>query len=252
MTNKPMIGITVNSDGGCLALGFGCEQAILAAGGIPVLLPMHLDTQDALQLMSRCDGILFSGGVDLDPVYFGEPVLAKCGGIDALRDAAEKAYFDAARQLRLPMMGICRGHQVINALMGGDLYQDLDSQFIRERPLQHRSAGAGDALLHDVTVAEGSLLKNVVKLDRMRVTSTHHQAVRRVAPGLKATGMSEDGVVEVLESDGEDFILTVQFHPELRFSREQHALALFQSFTGAAARYASAKAAAENSAADKE
>ena len=233
---KPVIGITVNADGGHLALGCGCERAIVAAGGIPLLLPIHIGADDAEALLRRCDGILFSGGADLDPVYYGENVLAACGGIDVDRDKAEVAYFAAARRLHLPTLGICRGHQVINALMGGSLYQDIVTQFPRENALQHRSAGAGDTLLHPICIEPDSLLEKIAAGEPMRVTSTHHQAVRRVADGLRVTGTSPDGVIEVLEGTGEDFILSVQFHPELRFEREGHALRLFRTFVDAARR----------------
>ena len=231
---KPVIGITVNADGGHLALGFGCERAIIAAGGIPLLLPIHITDDDAGVLLRRCDGLLFSGGADLDPAYYGENVLAACGGIDVERDKAEAAYFAAARRMHLPLFGICRGHQIINALMGGDLYQDIVTQFPRENALQHRSAGAGDTLLHPIDIQPGSLLEEISAGEPMRVTSTHHQAVRRVAEGLRATGTSPDGIIEVLEGTGEDFIMSVQFHPELRFEREGHALRLFRTWVDAA------------------
>ena len=234
---KPVIGITASADGGRLALGCGCERAVVAAGGIPLVLPVHIGSDDAEALLRRCDGVLFSGGADLDPVYYGENVLAACGGIDVDRDKAEAAYFAAARRLHLPIFGICRGHQVINALMGGTLYQDIVTQFPRENALQHRSAGAGDTLLHPICIEPGSRLEKIADGEPMRVTSTHHQAVRRIADGLRATGTSPDGIIEVLEGTGEDFIMSVQFHPELRFEREGHALRLFRAFTDAARRY---------------
>lgn len=233
-TKKPVIGITVSEWEGSLRLGFGCEKAIVAAGGLPLLLPIHISPEDAAALLARCDGVLFSGGVDVDPVLYGEEVLEACETIDVDRDKAEIAYFEAARAMHLPMFGICRGHQMINVLMGGDLYQDLPTGFPRENALQHRSKSAGDTLLHSIRVEEDSMLQKIIHGEPMRVTSTHHQAVRKVGKGLRAVGHSADGVIEALESTGEDYILTVQWHPELRFEREKHALELFCALVAAA------------------
>ncbi len=233
-TQKPVIGITVSEWDGSLHMGFGCEKAIVAAGGLPLMLPIHIEPADAEALLARCDGILFSGGVDVDPTCYGEEVLEACESIDVDRDKAETAYFEAARQLHLPMFGICRGHQIINVLMGGDLYQDLPTGFPRENALQHRSKGASDTLLHSIRTESGSLLEKVTHGAPMRVTSTHHQAVRRVGKGLRACGHTADGVIEALEGTDEDYILTVQWHPELRYAREQHALDLFRGLVEAA------------------
>ena len=231
---KPVIGITVSHSDGAMHLGCGCEKAILAAGGLPLLLPIHIEEEDAPALLECCDGILFSGGVDVDPACYCEEVLENCGAIDVERDAAEAAYFKAARQLHLPMFGICRGHQLINVMMGGDLYQDLPSGFPRENALLHRCLGAGDTLLHSIQVESGSMLEKITQGQPMRTTSTHHQAVRRVGEGLRAVGYAADGVIEAMEGTGEDFILTVQWHPELRYAREQHALELFRALVEAA------------------
>lgn len=238
---KPVIAVTVSQGDGRLMLSHNCETAIVAAGGLPVLLPVHIDPQDAAALLARCDGIVFSGGPDMDPAYFGEEVLAECGGIDIERDRAEAAYFAAARELGLPIFGICRGHQLINVLLGGDLYQDIDAQLPRSPALQHRSHGAGDTLLHTIRTEPDSLLARITHGEALRVTSTHHQAVRRIAPGLRAVGFSADGVVEALEGDGGAFLLSVQWHPELRYTREAHALALFEALTDAARRYREAR-----------
>ena len=231
---KPVIGITVSQWDGRLQLGCGCEKAIVAAGGLPLPLPIHIAPEDADALLACCDGILFSGGVDVDPVLYGEEVLEACESIDTERDQAEIAYFEEARKRHLPIFGICRGHQLINVLLGGDLYQDLPTGFPRENALQHRSKSSGDTLLHSIRVESGSLLERVVDGEPMRVTSTHHQAVRKVGKDLRAVGHSADGVIEALEGTGEDYLLTVQWHPELRYAREQHALKLFKGLVEAA------------------
>lgn len=225
---KPVIGITVSQADGRLSLGCGCEKAIVAAGGIPLPLPIHLEPSDAAAVLACCDGILFSGGVDLDPLYYGEEVLLACGAIDTERDVIEKAYFEAARARHLPIFGICRGHQILNVFLGGDLYQDIDTQFKRENALQHRSQGPSDSLLHSIHPIENTLLAEISQKDTLRVTSTHHQAIRRVASCLKVGAYSSDGIVEALESTNEDFLLSVQWHPELLWPKDPAALALFQ------------------------
>lgn len=238
---RPIIGVTVSRDAGRLVLNEDCEKAVLAGGGLPLPLPVHIQTADAAALLAHCDGILFSGGPDLDPAYYGEEVLAPCGAIDTERDAAEAAYFAAAQQLRLPVLGICRGHQVINVLLGGDLYQDIDTQLPRTPALQHSCRGPFETLLHTVRPTPGSLLAQLVGEAPVRVTSTHHQAARRVACGLRACGFAPDGIVEALEGTGEDFLLCVQWHPERRFDKEDHALALFQALVEAARRHREAR-----------
>ncbi len=232
---KPVIGITASNEDGVLRISLACENAIVAAGGLPLVLPVHIKPEDAPALLQRCDGILFSGGVDVDPLRYGEEVLTGCQAIDEERDAAEEAYFDAARQMHMPIMGICRGHQVINVLCGGDLYQDIPEQLPGRSPMvQHRSRSRSDTLLHNIRTAPGSLLDKVTGGAAMRVTSTHHQAVRNVGTGLRAVGWASDGIVEALEGTGEDYLLTVQWHPENRVTREAHALALFRGLIEAA------------------
>ena len=146
----------------------------------------------------------------------------------------EQIILEDALQKDRPVLGICRGIQFVNAALGGTLYQDLPTGFPRENALQHRSKSSGDTLLHSIRVESGSLLERVTDGEPMRTTSTHHQAVRKVGEGLRAVGHSADGVIEALEGTGEDYILTVQWHPELRYAREEHALKLFKGLVDAA------------------
>ena len=231
--NKPVIGITVNG-GKNLSLGLADEKAIVAAGGIPLLLPIHIEEDDAKRLIGLCDGIMFTGGEDINPKMMGEEMIPQCGFADDERDKAEKAYFKYAREKHIPISGICRGHQVINVFMGGTLYQDITTQCQRENAIQHRSPRAVDDIMHTVKVEKGSLLKKVVGCDFMEVTSTHHQAIKTPAPGLKVTATAPDGIIEALESTDGDYILTVQFHPELRYDKEDYALNIFKGLVNAA------------------
>ncbi len=232
-SNKPIIGITVNG-GKNLSLGLADEKAVIAAGGIPLLLPIHIEEEDAKRLIGLCDGIMFTGGEDINPQMMGEEMIPQCGFADDERDRAEQMYFKYARQKHIPISGICRGHQVINVFMGGTLFQDITTQCQRDNAIQHRSPRAVSDIMHTVSVEKGSLLEKVVGCDFMEVTSTHHQAIKRAAPGLKVVAKAPDGIIEALEGTGDDYILTVQFHPELRYDREDHALNLFKGLVNAA------------------
>lgn len=235
--SKPIIGITVSEDDGRLYASLDCEKAVFAAGGLPVLLPIHLEASDAPALLAGCGGILFSGGVDMDPIYYGEEVLDCCGVIDPARDAAETAYYRAARSLKMPILGICRGHQLINVLEGGTLYQDIGVQLPREQPLQHMLKGPTDTPVHSIQITPGSRLETIAGGRPLRVTSTHHQAVRRVAPALTVGGVSADGIVEELEDVHDGFLLSVQWHPERRWQQDASALALFEALVSAAEQF---------------
>ena len=230
---KPIIGITVNG-GKNLSLGLADEKAVIAAGGTPVLLPIHIGDDDAKRLIDICDGILFTGGEDVNPEMMGEQALPQCGYADDERDRAEQMYFKYAHQKHIPIFGICRGHQAVNVFMGGSLYQDITTQCQRPNAIQHKSPRGVSDIMHTVKVKKGSLLEKVVGCDFMEVTSTHHQAIKSTAPGLKVTATAPDGVIEALESTDGDYILTVQFHPELRYDKEDYALNIFKGLVNAA------------------
>ncbi len=230
---KPIIGITVNG-GKNLSLGLADEKAVIAAGGTPVLLPIHIGDDDAKRLIDICDGILFTGGEDVNPKYMNEETLPQCGYADDERDRAEQMYFKYARQKHIPIFGICRGHQAVNVFMGGSLYQDITTQCQRLNAIQHKSPRGVSDIMHTVSVEKGSLLEKVAGYDTLDVTSTHHQAIKRVADGLKVVATAPDGIIEALEGTGDDYILTVQFHPELRYDKEDHALNLFKGLINAA------------------
>lgn len=183
------------------------------AGLTPVLIsPLH-DEAAVRQLVASCAGLVLTGGEDVDPRHYGEDALpdAKCF-ITPERDAAEFTALAVTEELSLPVLAICRGIQILNVRRGGTLWQDL--------PLQRQDAGLHEQRepygepAHDVTLAHGSRLRAIVGAETVRVNSYHHQAVKDVAPGLHATAVTADGVVEGLEAAGPDFVVGVQWHPE--------------------------------------
>jgi putative glutamine amidotransferase len=209
-------------------------QAVLAAGGLPLILPPAIGAARAGQALEAIDALLLSGGEDIDPQLYGALPSPRLGPIDPARDLFELALLAGARQRAMPILGICRGLQLINVGLGGTLWQDLPS----ERPgvVNHDPRSARSARTHTVRVDPETRTRTAVGADAFLVNSFHHQGVRDLAGGLVATGWSEDGLVEALEGDDERWLLAVQWHPE-----EMHGepaspdMALFRTFVQAAA-----------------
>ena len=186
-------------------------DAVAAAGGIPVLLPPEPGIGDAL---ARLDGLMLSGGGDIDPARYGAQPSDQLTSVRAERDAGEFALLDTATSLRLPVLGICRGMQVINVARGGSLHQHLPDVVGHDG----HAPTAGAFGQHEVRVAAGSRVSEILGLrDGLAITTPthHHQAVDRLGKGLTATAWAADGTIEAFEADGGDqFLVAVQWHPE--------------------------------------
>lgn len=241
---RPVIGITSSqfietASHGVIprhSLSKAYSDAVHQAGGTPIILPFIADV--ASNMLDIIDGLILTGGADIDPARFGEhTVHPKTYDILADRDEAEIRLATGAMERDLPLLGICRGIQVLNVALGGTLYQDVTDQFSAEigHRQQERSIPV-DEPGHSVTVAPGSLLGRTYGAEPISVNSFHHQAVKEVATGLVATGTSPDGLVEAVESAEHTFALGVQWHPELMFARHARHLAPFTSLVAAAAR----------------
>lgn len=230
----PLIGITCawNEDEERFYLGRHYVRAVETAGGLPVALPALVREGGVEGLLGVLDGLLLAGGGDLDPFYFGEEPLPVTGEIAPERDRFELALARGALRLGLPVLGICRGLQVLNVAAGGTLYQDL-AQAV-PRPLKHYQQAPRWYATHGFTVAGGSRLAGIMGAGYRRVNSFHHQAVARVAPGFRATAWAPDGVVEAVEATGPGFALGVQFHPEGMAEQDAGCLALFAALVEAA------------------
>ena len=233
---KPLIGITPahNTETGDLTQRPTYPRAVAAAGGLPLHLPLEPSEEDADRLAQLCDGLLLSGGPDPHPFLYGEEALAFCRNVSPLRDASELALLKAFMARRKPVLGICRGVQLINAGLGGSLWQDIPSQVTAPSPLAHQQPFSYATPSHHVRLEEGSLLWRLSgKRERLAVNSMHHQAVRTPAPGLTACAWAEDGVIEALEMPGYPFLLGVQWHPEYLREKDEAAAALFSAFVEA-------------------
>ena len=214
------------------------SRVVAAAGGLPVMIPL-LDEEEALRgLYDRMDGLLIPGGVDLDPATYGESPLPTCARLDPARDRVELQFARWAIAEGKPLFGLCRGLQVVNVALGGTLYQDIAAQ--RSDAIKHDyfpTAGfSRDHLAHQVTVASGSRLDELVGSAPLQVNSMHHQAVKDLAPGLVPTAAAPDGVIEALEIPGDRFLLGVQWHPESLTDRDPRMHRLLAGFVHAASR----------------
>lgn len=189
-------------------------RSVISGGGIPLVLPPLLGDRFVHEIVEVLDGLVLSGGEDVDPVHYGEeahPTVAK--NIDPMRDAQEIALYRLARERGLPVLGICRGIQLINVALGGTLWQDLPSD--KPDGLPHNQPDGRDARTHSVEVTPGSRLARALGGTRFDVNSFHHQAIRDLAPGLLVTAHAPDGEIEGVESPGTDpWLLAVQWHPE--------------------------------------
>lgn len=212
---KPIIGVTAS-----LELGrddYGIEladtEAIVAAGGLPVMLPHLTQQQDIDELAERIDGLFLAGGYDIDPTLFNEEPHPNLGVIIPSRDAFELALTKKIMALNKPILGVCRGAQILNIAVGGDMYQDITTQATGDL-LQHQQKAPRFHGSHYVEVTEGSLLQQVTGATRIKVNSRHHQANRKVPAPFIISGVSSDGIVEAVECTQHHFVLGVQWHPE--------------------------------------
>jgi putative glutamine amidotransferase len=195
-----------------LMLGAQYVQAVEQAGGVAVpLSPAHTDAS-LDRLLELVDGLVLSGGEDVDPARYGQPPHPSLGSVNPERDAMEFRVLEGALRREIPVLAICRGAQLLNVAWGGTLFQDLPS--LRPTAMEHRQQAPVDQPRHTVTVEKGSRLRDVLGADVVPVNSFHHQGIDRLAPGLRAVAWADDGLVEGVESADGRWIVGVQWHPE--------------------------------------
>ena len=239
--HQPVVGITGNfGEKGC-ELAEGYYQSLLQAGATPVVIPPFTQPEALLTILDRVDALLLSGGGDLNPLYLGEEPVPGLGGINAKRDLAELLLVRLAFDRQVPMLGICRGIQVLTAALGGSLYQDLASQY--GQPLiKHSQDLDRTQASHTVTVEPDTLLAQLFPQKQLPVNSFHHQAVREPGPHLRVCAHATDGVIEAVESNAHKSILGVQWHPEcFCLAGNDTMLPLFQWLCNEASNYRAAR-----------
>jgi putative glutamine amidotransferase len=198
-----------------------------------VAIPLFQDEQPLRAVYDHLDGLLISGGADVHPQWYGSEPHPQLGQTDSLKDQTEIRLTQWAVRDGLPLLAICRGLQVANVALGGTLYQDIANQLpgslVHSDPERPR-----DYLAHEVSLEPQSRLRRIFGQDRIKVNSLHHQAVWQDAPGLAVTARADDGIIEGMEHGSHPFFVTVQFHPEELYQKDEVMLSLFRAFIEAA------------------
>jgi putative glutamine amidotransferase len=216
------------------------QKAIVTAGGVPLVLPYMASKEIIAECVSHCDGVLLTGGDDINPDLYAKrlsPALRKTVTIEpGERDLRELMLIDEVFRQKKPILGICRGHQMMNVALGGTLLVDIPSQ--KPGAITHRRPDKKSDIVHEARLTGDSMLAKITGKQKLGVNSTHHQAVDRVAAPLRVTATSDDGIVEAMELKKEEahllpYLITVQFHPERLAPRYAEHQNIFNSFTQA-------------------
>ena len=229
-TKKPLIAVTpmYNAQEEKYVLKSAYMQMLEGLGALPVIMPLTTDEAVLDHYLDLCDGLLLSGGADIDPVHYGEVNEGLCGSISPLRDAVELKLCRMAVDRDMPVLGICRGHQVLNVALGGTMYQDLKVQ--QGTAFEHMVPNPVGGMVHEVAIVPGSPLAELQGAESMMVNSRHHQAIRDVAPGLVVQATAPDGVIEAVYLPGKCFVWGVQWHPESVWSISEENRKIAEAF----------------------
>jgi putative glutamine amidotransferase len=214
------------------AVGYDYVQAIKQAGGIPFILPIVENPTHIQRQIELVDGVLLSGGYDVWPLHYGEEPMPCLENICPQRDVYELELIRLAQQLSKPLLGICRGLQLLNVAFGGTLYQDIMAAL--PAALQHHQKAKPEEAMHTVELVEGTLLHQMMGTSTLLTNSYHHQAVKELAPGFRVNARAKDGLVEGIEKVGESWMLGVQWHPEFMVNKHVQMRKLFQALVEAA------------------
>lgn len=228
---KPLIGLTSNyaADDNLLKLNQAYCHAVNLSGGIPLVLSYsEISLQEYITIF---DGILFTGGGDIDPFYFQQAPHPSLGSITPERDQFELALCRLALQKKMPILAICRGMQILNVAAGGSIFQDI-SAYITE-PIKHSQLAPKYYASHSIFLKESTYLKKLFQSETLMVNSFHHQSVNITGEDLIVCAQSSDGVIEAIEHSKNQFALGVQWHPECMFEKDSHQLIPFQAFVEA-------------------
>ena len=209
-------------------------ESIIKAGGVPIILPILSDKKSIRQQIEILDGVLLTGGIDINPLLYNEEPSPKLSFIYPAKDNFDILIVKTALELKKPILAICRGHQILNVALGGTLYQDLS--YMEGCYIKHHQQSKDGAGSHTLNIIENSILNKILG-GSIICNSFHHQAIKDLAPGLKITAYSKDNVIEAVEKCDEDFVVGVQFHPEIMTAYgDNNMLKLFQAFIKASSK----------------
>lgn len=231
---KPRIAILplIDADRNSYWMLPGYMEGILGAGGFPIMLPLTNESDNLDAIVDEYDGFLYPGGQDVSPALYGAAPSAQCGEISPKLDEMSQSLFTRIIQSGKPVLGICRGIQIINVMLGGTLYQDLPSEHPSE--VEHHMTPPYDRVVHEVDIVKDSPLYELLGQERIGVNSYHHQAVKELSERLKVMAVSEDGLVEAVWMPDQNFVWAFQWHPELSFQRDENSKKIFRAFVDAA------------------
>lgn len=229
---KPIIGVTPLFDDRRESIWMvaGYLKGIQHAAGIPVVLSLSDCEEEIEQIVKEFDGFLFTGGHDIHPSLYGEEKLPFCANICKYRDDFEKILFEKALEYKKPILAICRGFQFMNVMLGGSLYQDIESQTAPSIELTHSQEKPYDSAAHSVKIYRDTPLYDLIKADEIEVNSIHHQAVKVLSNRLTPMAIAPDGIIEAAYMPDEKFVVGVQWHPEFMYEKDEAAARLFGSF----------------------
>lgn len=211
----------------------GYLDGLTQAGALPVILPLHINEDAIEQVNNMVNGYVFTGGQDIEPELYEQKRKAYCGASCPPRDRLETLLYQKALEADKPILGICRGVQMINVLQGGTLYQDLRQEYTSAPKVEHHMVPPYDRAVHQVTIREESPLYGVLQKTQLSVNSYHHQAIRSLGKDLTVMAVSEDGLIEAVCHSKKRFVWGVQWHPEFSFRSDAASRAILRTFVEA-------------------
>ncbi|KNF07712.1 putative glutamine amidotransferase [Gottschalkia purinilytica] len=210
-----------------VSLDIEYSECIESAGGIPLVIPITKIREDIERQVELCDGLLFTGGMDINPITYGEEIYYDLWKYNSSLDKFQLTLGEIALEKNLPILGICRGLQILNVVRGGTLYQDLSQ--IKKATLKHIQASKRSDIGHKVTIEEDSILYSIFGKETY-VNTLHHQVIKDIGRGIKVVSRSSDGIIEGIEIPDRKFVVAVQWHPELLAEYDDKSKALFKLF----------------------
>ncbi len=229
---KPIIAVTALFDDEKKNIWMLSEylNAIIDAGGIPIILPLIDNREDIQELANKFDGFLLTGGQDINPKIYNEEKTNHCGYINDYRDTMEKILLEEILKIDKPILAICRGFQLLNSSLGGKLYQDINIERNSGESSFHRQEKPYNKPAHKVILKEDSLLYKIVNKNEISVNSMHHQGIKVLSEKVREAAISEDNIIESIYLEDRKFVLGVQWHPECLYKDFEDQFLIFKAF----------------------